>query len=96
MNSHNASDLRDPIEDVLQKIEIDRKNVPKYIPVGGNSEQVIEKEQISAADCRDIIEAALEEIEIDRNNVAKYIPVGAHSEQVIEKEQNSAQTYWLD
>ena len=48
MNSHNASDLRDPIEDVLQKIEIDRKNVPTYIPVGAHSEQVIEKEQNSA------------------------------------------------
>ena len=96
VNSHNASDLRDPIKDVLQKIEIDRKNMPTYIPVGGDSDQVIEKEQISAADHRDIIEAALEEIEVDRNNVAKYIPVGANSEQVIEKEHNSAQTYWFD
>ena len=51
--------------------------------VGGNSEQVIEKEQISAADDRDIIEAALQAITIDKNNVAKYI----------EKEHNSAQTY---
>ena len=86
VNSFNASDLRDPIDDVLQKIEINRKNVPKYITVGGNSEQVIEKEQISAADERDIIEAALQEITIDKNNVAKYI----------EKEHNSAQTYWFD
>ena len=62
-------------EAALQEITIDK--------VGGNSEQVIEKEQISAADERDIIEAALQEITIDKNNVAKYI----------EKEHNSAQTY---
>ena len=75
---------------------LDKVSVQKKGTVGGNSEQVIEKEQISAADHRDIIEGALEEIEVDRNNVAKYIPVGAHSAQVIEKEQNSAQTYRLD
>ena len=86
VNSHNASDLRDPIEDVLQEIEIDRKNMPKYIPVGANSEQVLEKGKISAANLRDLIEAALEEIEIGGKNVLKYILVGADSEQFIEME----------
>ena len=65
---------------------LDKVSVQKNGTVGGNSEQVIEKEQISAADERDIIEAALQEITIDKNNVAKYI----------EKEHNSAQTYWFD
>merc|ERR1712090_72973 len=40
--------MGDPIEAALEEIEIDRKNVPKYISVGAHSEQVIEKEQISA------------------------------------------------
>jgi len=65
---------------------LDKVSVQKNCTVGGNSEQVIENEQISAADERDIIEAALQEITIDKNNVAKYI----------EKEHNSAQTYWFD
>ena len=37
----------DPIEAPLEEIEIERKNVPKYIPVGAHSEQVIEMERIS-------------------------------------------------
>ena len=57
-NSPASLRFRDPIEAALEEIEIDRKNVPKYISVGAYSEQVIEKEQISAADERDIIEAA--------------------------------------
>ena len=47
-NSPASLRFRDPIEAALEEIEIDRKNVPKYISVGAYSEQVIEKEQISA------------------------------------------------
>ena len=64
------------------KLALDKLSVQQKGTVGGNSEQVIEKEQISAADDRDIIEAALQEITIDK--------VGGNSEQVIEKEQISA------
>ena len=42
-NSPASLRFRDPIEAALEEIEIDRKNVPKYIPVGAYSEEIFEK-----------------------------------------------------
>ena len=85
-NFFSTDRIPTPIIVKTWEFALDKVSVQKNGTVGGNSEQVIEKEQISAADERDIIEAALQEITIDKNNVAKYI----------EKEHNSAQTYWFD